>query len=345
MRLNTLCSVVLALAVPATSQARTLPDTPAVSGFIFERDLPSVEDSITLYIVPPPARLSWDSPKSLARSTVWSSIRSGYHSIGHVTVQTSCRLSTGARISFWTGMTASDDNPADKDLLIREKIGLGILFYPFKGRIERPAELYRDIVIASTRINRLFTLRFLVTPEQCDRVHAYYRGYVSSGPKGYGQSFRPRHLEGAGCTAYAASYLEVAGILTPEIKESWSKSLRVPKGAIGTSEEPVKLTELLFKKRFSRWAEEHEPHVPLFIYDTQFMFDWSQKLMAEGLPEGISRDDPLEKSWRRQVRVEGPPHEGDIKRSNGFYGLRIDARHIPVATDPIWQGRARKPRR
>jgi hypothetical protein len=109
-----------------SSQAGAPGPLPQAGIFSFERDLPGTEDSITLYVVTPPARISWDSPKHLARSTVWSSIRSSYHSIGHVTVQTSCRLTTGEKINFWTGMTASDDNTPDKLLLTRDKIGLGI---------------------------------------------------------------------------------------------------------------------------------------------------------------------------------------------------------------------------
>jgi hypothetical protein len=330
-----------------SSQAGTPGPLSQAGIFSFERDLPVTEDSITLYVVTPPARISWDSPKHLARSTVWSSIRSSYHSIGHVTVQTSCRLTTGEKINFWTGMTASDENPPDKLLLTREKIGLGILFYPFKGRIERPQELFRDIEVGASRINRLFTLRFLVSPEHCDRVYRYYRGYVSSGPKGYGQVFDPRKLEGAGCTAYSASYLDVAGLLTPELKSSWSRELRVPQSAVGTPEKPVKLSDLLLRKEFERWAEEHEPHVPLFIYDTQFMYDWSQKLLEEGLPENIVRDTALERKWHREVRIDGSSqHPAGNKRSNGFYGLLVDARHMPAAKDPIfWKGHRSSPRR
>lgn len=335
-----------ALSVPAASGSRSSEvldqarQPASIDPKPFFRD---IEDSITLYVVPPPKRLSWESPQSLARSTLWSIFRSSYHSIGHVTVQTQCTLSSGRKVSFWTGMTASSDNPPDKDLLVQEKLGLGILFYPFKGSIETSDQLFADTLIGRERLDRLFTLRFLISRQHCDRVYEYYRGYVSSGPKGYGFVFRPRHREGAGCTAYAASYLEVAGLLSSELKRNWRGFVRVPRSAIGTKDAPVELLDLATDSQFKRWASPDEPHRPLYFYDTQFIYDWSQRLLAEdALPSGVERDTILEKKWKFKVLRHRAPVGGSFvgqkrEQDNGFYGILFDSRHVPAARDPIWR--------
>ncbi len=300
----------------------------------------SFSNSLTLYIVPPPRPLNWSSPSQITSTTLLASISDSYHSIGHVTAKVDCS-SKGQRYRFWSGMTSSANNPSDKDLLFKDEIGMGILFYSYNGKLEQSSEIEDDLETAKNKFNRLITLKFLINEEHCERMRRYYEEFqMHRISKYYGLAHRPRMREGAGCTSYAMSYLEIAGILNPQLKAAFSKNIRVPESLIGGETHKVSINDLLYSDTAQGWANPSDQNRELFFYDTQFMYDWAVSLKNR-LPAGVSIDNEAYQRWHKMLSTGRNPRKGHrdriIRRSNGFFGLVIDRRHMSSANDDIWQ--------
>jgi hypothetical protein len=299
-------------------------------------------NSITLYVIPPSGRLSWDSPRAIATTALASLLQSGYHPIGHVTARVECAYK-GQNVAFWTGMTSSRDNPSDSDLLLKKKIGMGVFYYSFNGLLETEPRIRADLARAQNMIGRLFTLKFLINSDHCERIDRYFSEYQRQGVgRVYGLVHRPRHREGAGCTAHAATFLEVAGVMSPAMKSHLSRTVRVPSSLIGDSRRAVPFSHVLGSATSRRWALANEPHRELFFYDTQFFYDWARALQKQGVPGQVWKDEEAHRIWHRYIRVRRPgngrrPGGTTVRKSNGFFGLVIDRRHVPAARDPIWR--------
>lgn len=304
------------------------------------------ENSLTLYIIPPPKKISWESPSAAVWSAFFSDIKSNYHSIGHVTPHLKCDAWNGLpAVNELTGATSVDS--IEKDMLTKQGTGMGILFYDFLGRLQTYDEIWKDLQKGKEMENRLSTVRFLVNPSACHRMKEYLDGYREQRlGEHYGLYLRPRNREGAGCTAYAASYLDVAGILTPEIKKAWSKTVLIQESLIGrpVTDRFVDINTLLFGAEAKRWAKESEKHRKLFFYDTQFMMTWLKKIWDLGpshFPKGYSKDEYNYKLWHQKifVTIPAPGTETgteDVYVSNGVMSLLVDFRNAATPTEPIW---------
>jgi len=299
-------------------------------------------NSITLFVIPPPRPLSWVSPSQIAYTTVLASTSDSYHSIGHVTAKVDCRID-GRNVNFWSGMTSSDNNPSDSQLLLEDGFGMGILYYSYNGHHENAPEILNDLEIAKNKFNRLFTLKFLINEAHCRRMAQYHREYKEYGvAKFYGLSHKPRLAEGAGCTAYATSYLEVAGLLDASLKDSFSKTIRIPEILIGKDNHKVTFNDVLYSDAAQNWASPNDEHRVLHFYDTQFMYNWALDLKKSShRPAHIRLDEEAYDQWHKYIPTSRKPRKGHrdriIRKSNGFFGLIIDKRGVPPATDDIWQ--------
>jgi hypothetical protein len=299
--------------------------------------------SITFFVIRPPANLNWNNPSSIAWSAVRASLNSSFHPIGHITANVECVTPQGEDVSFWTGMTSSTNNPTDMELLREKKLGFGIFYYDFKGHLETKEEIIEDLEKARHEIGRFFSLRFLINPEHCLRMRDYYQQFQNKGVDAfYGLNHRPRYKEGAGCTAYAMSFLDVAGVFSQSLQNAWGKTILIPEELIGSESKPVPMLDLLYSTHASRWAQEDEDHRRLAFFDTQFMAEWATQFKgASRLPAGISHDQAAYERWHKIVRIrERIPGRSDgrlVNRSNQFFGLTIDARHYKAAQDPIWK--------
>jgi hypothetical protein len=128
----------------------------------------------------------------------------------------------------------------------------------------------------------------------------------------YGGAQRPRAGEGAGCSAFAVSFVELAGLLTDELAARWSHTVRIPEPLLGGTlgGRRVGLERLLLGAHGARWAEPDEPHRTLTIFDPERIHDWIGEQVANGAPSVV----------RGRSR-----------------GLCIDATSSATPGDPIWQ--------
>lgn len=285
--------------------------------------------SITLYIYPSPYGIRWDSPRALVASTLQNQVsyarsrQSGdKHSIGHVNIELRCPLEDGSIETIWAGVSSADSSE-ERELLLEQGYGLGVLFHTFRGKLLQGPDFVPALQKRFERGNIAF-LTFAVSEAACARMRRYFQEYVSRLDfKKYGLPNRPRHGEGAGCTAFATSFLEIGGLFPSELSRAWSRLIRVPSRWIGgpSSGQSVSLLRLLFAPNTGRWAQAHEPHQTVFFWDPDLMFDWVQKTYdAASSPKANILPFQFEQRSYQKAR-----------------GLWVDARTWPVPYESIWK--------
>ena len=264
--------------------------------------------TLTLYFYPSPHGVDWASPRSLARSVLLNQLSFAGHPIGHVQIGLE---SPGTR-RFATGMVQIS-MPEQRKKIIQEGLGLGTLFRDFPGRIETTDAIYPEIQGRFSRGNISY-LKFLVSPAAHARALTYAREYVERGYSAhYGLPNRPLYGEGAGCSAFAASFLEVTGLLDPEFFSAWSRTICVPEKWIGGVDRKVSLLGLLDPRGSSSWATESEPHRKIFFWDPDLMHSWALRV------------------WSSDERPFGR------EKTKNACGLILDRRDAVVPQGTVWK--------
>lgn len=268
-------------------------------------------NEMTLYFIPSPYGLNWDTPASITRTTIRNEITLKDRHIGHVAIELNCEDGT----HLITGMTG--DVSVAKGLLLREGLGLGMLFYSFKGSIETTEKLKPEIE-EKTQEGRISFLQFKIKNSTCKRLIQYAKEFTEKGYQvNYGLPHRPRHGEGSGCSAFGASFIELAGLMEEEFKNAWTRNLRVPEKYIGKpiSDKTIPITSLLLPLSNTRWAEENEPHKKIFFWSPDDMHEWVMK----------------------KIKNENATKDYTVSKKNNAYGLIYDRTNIETPTTPIFE--------
>jgi len=235
------------------------------------------KNKLTLYFIPSPRPLDWSSPTSLARTILKNQIIRKSRFMGHVNV----KLEHEGKEIF-TGMAAKDIDSA-RGLLIRKKIGLGIIYHSFVGRLESKEELDLELdEYLNTGNSRINFIQFEISDSMAKRVKEYLTQFKERGlDRYYGLVNSPLHGEGAGCSAFGASFMILMDILDEDMQKSWSNKVLVPLKLTGApvTENKVSFFKLLLRK--FNWANESEDHKELFFWDPDLMWAWVQRHLKE----------------------------------------------------------------
>lgn len=186
-----------------------------------------------LIVVPPAQALDWSTPNALAQSAVvseafakvqkWTGVVTHPHPVGHVHVRMDC----GDVTIPLTGQTgAGSDFTGALD-------GLGSMFHTFPGALDSTADVEPD-VRRRFETGNVTMMTFKITMDQCRHLRGFFDEYVNSGAvKNYGGQYRPRRMEGGGCTAFGTSFLEVGGLLKrSQYTPVWARGLKIGIGRI-----------------------------------------------------------------------------------------------------------------
>lgn len=274
-------------------------------------------DTLTLYFYPSPTPLDWSTPQSLTQITVDNSISGADHPIGHVSVEVKCEDDPQNKHHILTGMSSSGEGESLK-LLIKKKVGLGILFYNLKGRLVPRQEILEELPHLYQN-GEISMLTHKISPKTCQRLVRYYDEYKDRGYQDhYGLPNRPRYGEGGGCSAFGTSFLELSGLLKNEYHANWSQLRLVPKKYVGgeLTDKKVSLWKLLLPSRPTRWATPKEEHFPIFFWDPDLMHEWATK------------------KWTTEDYK--PTGSYKLNKRGNAMELIIDSTHVPTPTDPIW---------
>ena len=275
--------------------------------FAFQGQAVEKPQDLTLYFIPSPHGVDWSTPAALAKSAAINKFSFKSRFIGHVWAQVRC-----GDQEVLTGMVGKKFDYFNQ-LLVNGR-GLGILFHSFEGRIEDSKDIKEEMpeLIEAGRINYA---RFTLNTQNCQRLMTYAKEYSKNNVgRYYGLANRPRYAEGSGCSAYGASFMEVAGVLDNEIIPYWTKTVNVPMELSGppVREETVSLFKVITSA--GHWAKENEDHKKIFFYDPDSMYKWTQE------------------------RINSAQSLGDYKvESQGkMKGIVFDRSMRPAPASPIW---------
>lgn len=274
------------------------------------------QNSLTLFFFSSPNGVNWKTPKKLINSTIKNYSSRMNRTIGHAAIELTCdRFQDKPSRHVLTGMT--DNGDANVSQLTKEKLGLGILFENLSGKMEDSVSLVNDIreKIINGRVN---FISYKISPTTCQRLSQYYDEYIEMKLyTNYGLPNRPRFKEGAGCSAFAISFLELAGLLTDEHYENWHYTINVPLDLIGGSitRNKISIFKLLRVSKKRHWASEDTPHKKISFWDPDSMFNWVKS------------------------KTQNNPSDSDFEiiKLGNIFGLATDRSEVETPTDPIWQ--------
>jgi len=247
---------------------------------------------LVLFFYPSPG-LNWSNPKGLTFTAAFNKLIGRPRSIGHVSV-----LVRSGDQFFLTGMTQENKDEGQREVFF-EGYGLGILVHNFKGALEKQDDLIPELCKRAKKPGWLSFLRIQTNEKINERLHEYFETYQKNKYyHSYGMNNRPLHGEGAGCSAFAASFLETAGVLEKEFEREWTRQFRVPANLMGGPKlgKKVSIIDILLKA--NRWADEHEPHEKAFFWDPDLMHGWIMRNHDREIrrPTGDFQVDQWEKS-------------------------------------------------
>jgi len=164
------------------------------------------------------------------------------------------------------------------------------LFHTYQGKYETDEKILSDMAPYEGS-ERRGTFTALINPTTCQRMLQYEREYVE---RGYGLLYSglqadPLKGEGAGCSAFAVSFMRVGGLMEAFTKE-WQNIIDVPKRFIGgpLTGKKVSILKLLTRPR-TPWSN-NEPHIHLEAWNPEKMLAWVNKtheiILNGGVMEG-----------------------------------------------------------
>ena len=284
------------------------------------------ESSLTLHVFQSPYGIDWATPKSLIKSVLRNSFTFKDRKIGHVAVELSCEKGMkGIPFHLLTGMSNSDKH-IHKKLLLLDRVGFSVIFGSVDGLLEPESKLIKEIKEKSNveKSPRYNFIKFLISNRTCVRLEKYYRTYVGQlYYKKYGLPNNPRKGEGAGCSAFGASFLEVAGILNPEYKNAWSLEKKVSYKMLGGKENlknpqmKVSLFDLLFMNDSeNHWLNDNEEGRKVFFYDPDLMFKWINHQV--------------------KTKTMSLNKKGVVIKNHKVFGLQFDFSTTPTPLESPW---------
>jgi hypothetical protein len=236
--------------------------------------LPAQE--LTIYTIPSPKGYNWNSPRKLVFSYI-SNFFSAHrktrekHLIGHMIVE--LRDSTRHVI---VGVSPARHSHMIRKVLVQGK-GLGILFEKTKGVLKETQVNSKEI---EQRIpsGEIAFLQFRISQPVFERLWQYYSEYKENGYyQAYNGLNNPLERTGSGCSAFAFSFLEVAGLQDMIPPEICRIERPVPFSLMRNEAShwrPVSVVELLFA---NKWPARNDFNSQLYTtFEPTWLFQWIQ---------------------------------------------------------------------
>ena len=264
-------------------------------------------NTLIIYAIPAPSStlnpggLSWSSPGDLVRGTLLNEAGglalNFTRTIGHVAITVKCAATANApEAHYQSGMTNRDSDDFN-DLVLKQQIGFGMLFDNVPGELETEARVQQTID-ERKQSGLMRFVRFQIAEDVCRGLLGYAAAYQAENvQKNYGLEARPLYKEGAGCSAYGMSYLQLANLLEPRFVQGWSFSVRVPMWSkplhqplIGGTKNPrVRVPIQRLAALSQPWAAPDEEGIDLFGWDPTRMYKWLDARTTEALADGSEK--------------------------------------------------------
>lgn len=227
-----------------------------------------------LYAMPSPRPLNWRSPHTLFMSYMENLlVHTGYpnhrHPMGHLLVE----LRDTAHYALVGAVAQSRAEMFNS--VTHEHYGLGALFTTFKGKVETEADNYHQLVDRYLKGDIAY-IKFLVNEKTFTRLWQYLQEYKERGyDKRYNGHNKPREGKGAGCSAFAVSFIELAGLLDTVTLRLWQVKVNVQDKLIGGPEGADKRISILKMAFTQRWADTgRHAYKALTYYEPRYVYEW-----------------------------------------------------------------------
>jgi hypothetical protein len=268
--LSTLC-LLFAIILTFGQQGASIPDTASAN-----------LNQLTIYVIPSKVRYDWTSPHTLYKSYMKNASRNIFskknYLLGHAFVD--LRPAKGGERIF-TGMR-SDSRDEMKEMIFKKHYGLAVLGADIKGRLETEDELAFKLDKFS-HTGQLAFMVLWISDAAVNRLTEFFKSYKAEverdGSPGarYGGAFWPRFKgEGAGCSAFAISFLDLAGLLRDEFDE-WQVKIDIPMYLIGGPYNNNNVVYLKEIRKAMSWVDGEESYEHLELFDPSLMYEWIHK--------------------------------------------------------------------
>lgn len=247
------------------------------STFSFSHSFAS-ELELIFYKAPRP--LNWSTPGSLVRSTLKNSFakvegKKYPHPISHVNV----RLKCDGEAEHFVGMTSDKSTGSYlKDFLLKG-ISLDTFLINVKGQFIEKEKALQWLPYLK-RKGYVRTLKILLNSGQCARAQRYLKIYKELGQEKIygGLRSHPLRGEGAGCAAFAVSFLQVLNLFPQELNQAWSRKLKVPLELLSYQSHRASIGFLGYLRGKDRpWAAPSEEQIQMQFWDPELMYNWVSK--------------------------------------------------------------------
>lgn len=225
---------------------------------------------LKVHTIVPRVKINWNRPNTLAATAGINSLLKDYAPIGHFAVEVQCEQANEFGVNhILTGMERLSKRESEK-ITMRERLGLGSLFYNFRGDIQGSLSTLDELHKAKKQ-RRLTTVSIPVSAERCQKMLEFTKQWIISGSYTvYGGAKDVEYGEGAGCADFALEYFKIATDIEPT-KELFAE-VRVPKSLIGDGE--GKRVHFIKTLVAFRWARENEPHEVYRTPDTNKVLEY-----------------------------------------------------------------------
>lgn len=268
---------------------------------------------LVVYSMPSPVRYNWKSPHTLFISYLENLLKpieyqEHKHPMGHMLIE----LKDSSR-HIMAGAIPLDPRQL-KRAVLQEKQGLGSLFTRYTGTLETMEENQHQL---NDRYpyGDIAYIRILISQPMFERLWGYLEEYKSRGYDTiYNGNNRPREGAGAGCSAFAVSFLEVGRLLDSRILAEWQVNLKIQERLIGRPEKEKRIP--IWKMAFTqRWAKEGKhSYQSIYYYEPNAVYKWIKQ-------KNEQPDASLE--YTPECRDQAP-------------GIVLDRRHYPIPDEPVW---------
>jgi len=279
---------------------------------------------VEILVNPPFVPQDWSSPRRLAVTMAKAAVAIGvadqlhpkikHSSLGHGMIHFSCANPSGSTVDEWSGYSGNFKAEGN-DLVVKQKTGLAVLFHKFSAHFQESDVVEKYMEMTRKAKKRPRFIRFNVTARQCAAMTCHLNRFKSSfaDPEReknmkYGFTVDPNTYEGGGCTSYATSFIERAGLYHP-IFDRWKRHLTVSEAFIGetieekgdTDDRRIVRIGKIFGKLGKSWTVDGYANREMDILDPQLM----EKFMSDAreCASGGECADPEIAEWVRVNRV------------------------------------------
>jgi hypothetical protein len=245
---------------------------------------------ITLNIHKSPFGIDWSSPAKLTYSTFKNTIYSWFnkyqHPLGHVSVHIDCSNNKNDK---YVGVERLNVTESLR-LVLFDGAGLGTLLHNFQGRYQSSQEIIKDLNYNAEK-SEVVLVSFKISDKACTNISKYLKTFEENEFwRNYGLPNRPLKGQGAGCTAFATSILQVAGIDFTQFDRHWSDHIFIPKTLVGPHNSEIYIkgedTKKIVRNTISKipfWSlfesnlkwEQNKDSTVIKYYSPDKMYEWT----------------------------------------------------------------------